>query len=77
RLGQPGQKAVEVVGERLPVAIGINLDLPFLNEIEELVGDLGIQQINHSERTIEILLPSINVEACVKALHDKYIKRIG
>ncbi len=59
------------------VGIGINLDLPFLNEIEDLVGDLGIQQINHSERTIEILLPSINVEACVKALHDKYIKRIG
>jgi aspartate kinase len=56
------------------VGIGINLDLPFLNEIEELVGDLGIQQINHSERTIDILLPTVNVEACVRTLHDKYIK---
>jgi aspartate kinase len=59
------------------VGIGINLDLPYLNEIEDLVGDLGIQQINHSERTIEILLPTVNVEACVRSLHDKYIKGIG
>jgi len=56
------------------VGIGINLDLPFLNEVEELIGEFGIQQISHSERTIEILLPSINVEACVKILHSQYIK---
>jgi aspartate kinase len=59
------------------VGIGINLDLPFLNEVIELVGDLGVQQISHSERTIEILLPSVNVEACVKTLHDKYVKENG
>ncbi len=59
------------------VGIGINLDLPFLNEILDLIGDLGIQQINHSERTIEILLPSVNVEACVKILHNEYIRGIG
>jgi aspartate kinase len=59
------------------VGIGINLDLPFLNELEDLIGDLGIQQISHSERTIEILLPTVNVEACVRTLHDRYIKGIG
>ena len=56
------------------VGIGINLDLPFLNELEDLIGDLGIQQINHSERTIDILLPSVNVEACVQTLHQRYVK---
>lgn len=58
------------------VGIGINLDLPFLNEIEELIGDLGVQRIIHTERSIEILLPTVNVDAAVKLLHDKYIKRI-
>ncbi len=58
------------------VGIGINLDLPFLEELESLVGDLGIQRISHSERTIEILLPSVNVEACVRTLHQKYIEGI-
>jgi aspartate kinase len=56
------------------VGIGINLDLPFLDEILKEISDLGIQQINHSERTIEILLPDVNVEACVQTLHKKYIQ---
>jgi len=56
------------------VGIGINLDLPFLDEILKEISDLGIQQISHSERTIEILLPDVNVEACVQTLHKKYIQ---
>jgi aspartate kinase len=56
------------------VGIGINLDLPFLNEIMQQISDLGIMQISHSDRTIEILLPDVNVEACVKTLHKKYIQ---
>lgn len=59
------------------VGLGINLDLPFLNEILNLTGNLNIERITHSERTIEILLPTANVETCVQILHNKYIKRIG
>ncbi len=55
------------------VGIGINLDLPFLDEILKEISDLGIMQISHSERTIEILLPDVNVEACVQTLHKKYV----
>lgn len=58
------------------VGIGINLDLPFLDELESLIGDLGIMQISHSERTIDILLTTVNVEACVKILHQRYVKGI-
>ncbi|MFB3844781.1 MAG: aspartate kinase [Candidatus Cloacimonadaceae bacterium] len=59
------------------VGLSINLDLPFLNEILDLTGNLNIERITHSERTIEILLPTANVETCVQTLHNKYIKRIG
>jgi aspartate kinase len=54
------------------VGIGINLDLPFLNEVWALVNSLGVLQINHTERTIEILLPGVFVADCVRALHEKF-----
>jgi len=47
--------------------------LPFLKDIIDCVGELDIEQITHSDRTIELLLPEKYVQTCVKALHQKYV----
>jgi len=57
------------------VGIGINLDLPFLNEIWSKINAFGVMQITHTERTIEILLPSAFIADCVVALHDRFFTK--
>lgn len=54
------------------VGIGINLDLPFLNEVWTQIKSFGILQITHTERSIEILLPNLYLADCVQLLHDKF-----
>jgi len=53
--------------------IGINLDLGFLAKTLELTQELDIIEINHSEHTIELLLPQTSVHTCVNILHDAFI----
>jgi aspartate kinase len=55
------------------VGLGINLDPALLAATLRLCSGFGVMRIQHSEKTIELMLPSDEVEACVKALHQALI----
>ncbi len=55
------------------VGIGINLDLNYLAQTMELTRDYQVMDISHSEKTIELLLPSGMVNQCVNTLHNQFI----
>lgn len=56
------------------VGLGINLDPAFLAGVMDHVRDFEIMRITHSDRTIEMMLPSRWVVQCVRTLHAKYVE---
>ncbi|MCB5229537.1 MAG: aspartate kinase [Candidatus Cloacimonetes bacterium] len=61
------------LGYVIPVGIGINLDPAFLAVILELCQDIQLIKVSHSERSIELLLPTHNVQECLQRLHHKFL----
>jgi aspartate kinase len=55
------------------VGLGINLDPGFLAETLKLCQPFHIKRIQHSDKTIEIMLPSSEVKDCVRTLHSAFI----
>ncbi|MBW6514560.1 MAG: aspartate kinase [Candidatus Syntrophosphaera sp.] len=55
------------------VGLGINLDPGFLAETLDVCQPFAIQRVQHSEKTIELTLPSAEVRNCVRALHEAFI----
>lgn len=55
------------------VGLGINLDPGFLATTMELCQPFQIEHIQHSEKTIELTLPSTEVKKCVLTLHQAFI----
>ncbi len=56
------------------VGLGINLDPVYLAKVMDTVKGFEVIRIGHSDKTIEIMLPTRWVVECVRALHDRYIK---
>ena len=55
------------------VGLGINLDPSFLADTLKLCQPFHIKRIQHSDKTIEIMLPSSEVKDCVQILHSAFI----
>jgi len=55
----------------IPVGLGINLDPVFLARILKLCAGKDIHRISHTDRSIEIMLPSDQVKDCVALLHKE------
>jgi len=55
------------------VGLGINLDPGWLARTLELCAPYAIRRVQHSDMTIELLLPSEQVPACVQALHQAFL----
>jgi len=61
------------IGFVIPVGVGINLDPGFLAKILELCAGMELIRVNHTERSIELMMPSRQVKECVRLLHDAFI----
>lgn len=61
------------IGHVTLVGLGINLDPGFLATTMELCQPFQIEHIQHSEKTIELTLPSTEVKNCVLTLHQAFI----
>ena len=55
------------------VGLGINLDPGWLARTLELCAPFGIRSVQHSDMTIELMLPSEQVRPCVLKLHQAFI----
>ena len=55
------------------VGLGINLDFGFLAETMQLCNSYNIMSISHSDKTLELMLPSSELTACLQALHHAFI----
>ncbi len=55
------------------VGLGINLDPGFLASTLELCQPHQLLRAQHSDKTIELMLPSDQVRTCVAALHNAFI----
>jgi len=55
------------------VGLGINLDPGWLARTLELCAPFGIRRVQHSDMTIELMLPSEQVRPCVLKLHQAFI----
>lgn len=64
---EPGIGYVTLVG------LGINLDPVFLARTLGVCAPFKARRVQHSEQTIEIMLPSSEVADCVKALHAEFM----
>jgi aspartate kinase len=76
QLGQAGIPILaeqEDVGQVTLVGLGINLDPGFLAATLELCEPFCVERIQHSDQTIELTLPSNQVNDCVAALHKAFI----
>jgi len=76
QLGQAGIPILaeqEDVGQVTLVGLGINLDPGFLAATLELCEPFSVERIQHSDQTIELTLPSNQVNECVAALHKAFI----
>lgn len=56
------------------VGLGINLDPCFLAETLEICQTFELLRVSHSDKTIELMLPSAQVQSCVQALHKALIE---
>lgn len=56
------------------VGLGINLDPCFLAETLEICQTFELLRVSHSDKTIELMLPSAQVQNCVQALHKALIE---
>jgi len=76
RLQQAGIKPLAQepgIGYVTLAGLGINLDAGFLARVLEVCKSFQVRRIQHSEQTIEIMLPSSEVADCVRALHEEFI----
>lgn len=55
------------------VGLGINLDPGWLAATLEVCAPFGVSRIQHSDQTIELMLPSAEVKNCVQALHKAFL----
>ena len=55
------------------IGLGINLDPGFLAETMQLCNPYKIMSISHSDKTLELMLPSAELTACLQTLHHAYI----
>lgn len=55
------------------VGVGMNLDLSILTKTISLCSPFEIKRITHSDQTIELLIASHSVPACVSVLHDELL----
>lgn len=69
----PILKTKNGIGYVTLVGLGINLDPGFLAETLKLCQPFHIKRIQHSDKTIEIMLPSSEVKDCVRTLHSAFI----
>ncbi len=58
------------------VGYGINLDPIYLGAVISECEQFQIKRIQHSDRTIELLLPSAEVQACVQKLHRAFVEGV-
>lgn len=56
------------------VGLGINLDPVFLARTLQLCSSFQIRRVQHSEMTIELMLPSGQVRDCVALLHKAFLE---
>ncbi len=56
------------------VGLGINLDPGFLARTLQLCSGFQIRRVQHSEMTIELMLPSGQVRDCVALLHKAFLE---
>lgn len=61
------------IGFVIPVGVGINLDPGFLARILEFCAGMELIRVNHTERSIEMMMPSRQVKECVRLLHNAFI----
>ena len=61
------------IGFVIPVGVGINLDPGFLARILEICAGMELIRVNHTERSIEMMMPSRQVKECVRLLHNAFI----
>jgi len=54
--------------------LGLGHDTAFVAGVLELTKPFGVLRSLHNEQSIELLLPSANLNIAVQTLHDKYIK---
>lgn len=69
----PILKTENGIGYVTLVGLGINLDPSFLADTLKLCQPFHINRIQHSDKTIEIMLPSSEVKDCVQILHSAFI----
>ncbi|MDP2173938.1 MAG: aspartate kinase [Candidatus Cloacimonadaceae bacterium] len=55
------------------IGLGINLDPCFLEKTIRICEPFDIKRIQHSEMTIELMLPSDQVQDCVRAVHSAFL----
>lgn len=63
----------EGIGYVTMVGLGINLDPEFLARTLDCCAGFVLRRVQHSEMTIELLLPSSQVRDCVQLLHKTFI----
>jgi len=61
------------LGFVIPVGVGINLDPSFLARILELCSGMELLRVSHTERSIELMMPSRQVKECVRVLHNAFV----
>lgn len=66
------QSREQGVGYVTMVGLGINLDPGFLARTLEVCAPFQLRRVQHSDMTIEIMLPSDQVRDCVLALHKTF-----
>jgi len=67
------QEAIAIVSL---VGLGINLDPAILSKVLSCVQPFGVSGVTHSERSIELVLPSPALVDCVTTLHKVFIEEI-
>ncbi|MBM4403679.1 MAG: aspartate kinase [Candidatus Cloacimonetes bacterium] len=61
------------IGFVILVGIGINLDMRIMARLMELTADDEIRSITHSDKTIELEMPSDRVAECLLRIHHEFI----
>lgn len=56
------------------VGLGINLDPGLLSRTMEILSNSGYLRISHSEKTIDVLLPSSSLQTSLTLLHREFIE---
>lgn len=62
------------LGYVIPVGVGINLDPGFLARILEICSGMELLRVSHTERSIELMMPSRQVKDCLRQLHKAFVE---